>query len=82
MIPTAGTKQTGMRRGCYNGLTLRKQGAPEEFRAKRRFACQRGLGSSSSEARASGALRTSIVLVERRIDRSKLLVELVSEFIF
>ena len=31
VIPTAGTKQTGMQRGCYNGLTLREQGAPEEF---------------------------------------------------
>ena len=31
VIPTAGTKQTGMSRGCYNGLTLREQGAPEEF---------------------------------------------------
>lgn len=31
VIPTAGTKQTGMARGCYNGLTLREQGAPEEF---------------------------------------------------
>lgn len=31
VIPTAGTKQTGMTRGCYNGLTLREQGAPEEF---------------------------------------------------
>lgn len=30
-IPTAGTKQTGMARGCYDGLTLREQGAPEEF---------------------------------------------------
>lgn len=29
--PAAGTKQTGMLRGCYNGLTLREQGAPEEF---------------------------------------------------
>lgn len=28
-IPTAGTKQTGMQCGCYNGLTLREQGAPE-----------------------------------------------------
>lgn len=28
----AGTKQTGMQRGCYNGLTLREQGAPEETR--------------------------------------------------
>lgn len=26
-IPTADTKQ----RGCYNGLTLREQGAPERF---------------------------------------------------
>lgn len=31
VIPTAGTKQTGMARRCYNGLTLREQGAPEEF---------------------------------------------------
>ena len=31
VIPTAGTKQNGMQRGCYNGLTLREQGAPEEF---------------------------------------------------
>lgn len=31
VIPTAGTKQTGMARGCYNGLSLREQGAPEEF---------------------------------------------------
>ena len=31
VIPAAGTKQTGMQRGCYNGLTLREQGAPEEF---------------------------------------------------
>lgn len=31
VIPTAGTKQNGMARGCYNGITLREQGAPEEF---------------------------------------------------
>lgn len=31
VIPTVGTKQTGMQRGCYNGLTLREQGAPERF---------------------------------------------------
>ena len=31
VIPTAGTKQSGMMRGCYNGITLREQGAPEEF---------------------------------------------------
>lgn len=31
VIPTAGTKQAGMQRGCYGGLTLREQGAPEEF---------------------------------------------------
>lgn len=31
VIPTAGTKQGGMARGCYNGITLREQGAPEEF---------------------------------------------------
>ena len=31
VIPTAGTKQRGMYCGCYNGLTLREQGAPEEF---------------------------------------------------
>ena len=31
VIPTAGTKQGGMQRGCYNGITLREQGAPEEF---------------------------------------------------
>lgn len=30
-IPTAGTKQTGMTRGCFNGVTLRQQGAPEAF---------------------------------------------------
>lgn len=31
VLPTAGTKQDGMQRGCYNGNTLREQGAPEEF---------------------------------------------------
>lgn len=31
VIPTAGTKQTGMTRGSYNGLTLREQGASAEF---------------------------------------------------
>ena len=31
VLPTAGTKQGGMQRGCYNGITLREQGAPEEF---------------------------------------------------
>ena len=31
VISTAGTKQTGMQRGCYNGLALRELGAPEEF---------------------------------------------------
>lgn len=30
-LPKAGTKQSGMARGCYNGITLREQGAPEEF---------------------------------------------------
>ena len=30
-LPKAGTKQGGMARGCYNGITLREQGAPEEF---------------------------------------------------
>lgn len=31
VIPAAGTKQTGLAEGCYNGITLREQGAPEEF---------------------------------------------------
>lgn len=29
VIPTADVKQTGMQRGCYNGLTLRERGVPE-----------------------------------------------------
>lgn len=31
VIPAAGTKQTGLAEGCYNDVTLREQGAPEEF---------------------------------------------------
>lgn len=31
VIPTDGTKQSGMRQGCYNGIKLREQGAPEAF---------------------------------------------------
>lgn len=31
VIPAAGTKQAGLAQGCYNGITLREQGAPEEF---------------------------------------------------
>lgn len=31
VIPAAGTKKTGLAEGCYNGITLREQGAPEEF---------------------------------------------------
>ncbi|MDN8605120.1 hypothetical protein Q0N48_03730 [Corynebacterium ureicelerivorans] len=31
VIPAAGTKQTGLAQGCYNDVTLREQGAPEEF---------------------------------------------------
>lgn len=31
VVPSSGTKQSGMKRACYNGITLREQGAPEEF---------------------------------------------------
>ncbi|WP_175934658.1 hypothetical protein [Corynebacterium sp. Marseille-P4321] len=31
VVPTDGVKLTGMRQGCYNGIKLRNQGAPEEF---------------------------------------------------
>lgn len=31
VVPPSGTKQSGMKRACYNGITLREQGAPEEF---------------------------------------------------
>lgn len=31
VIPAAGAKQTGLAQGCYNDVTLREQGAPEEF---------------------------------------------------
>ena len=48
VIPTAGTKQRGMYCGCYNGLTLREQGAQEGSCARRRFARRRRLGSRFS----------------------------------